>query len=109
MGLDAALDRFWEDADVRRLGIDAIQVVADNGPQGERRRIDDIRRDVFSVSKTVTSLAIGLLEADGALSLDDSVLAHLPGLAGTAAAGSEMITVGHLLRMTLRQRLPLAR
>jgi CubicO group peptidase (beta-lactamase class C family) len=28
------------------------------------------------------------------------VLAHLPGLASTAAAGSERITVGHLLRMT---------
>jgi hypothetical protein len=51
MGLDAALDRFWEAADARRLGIDAIQVVADNGPHGERRRIDDIRRDVFSVSR----------------------------------------------------------
>jgi CubicO group peptidase (beta-lactamase class C family) len=55
---------------------------------------------VFSVSKTVTSLAIGMLEGDGVLSLDDPVLAHLPGMADTAAAGSEMITVGHLLRMT---------
>jgi hypothetical protein len=59
MGLDAALDRFWEVADARRLGIDAIHVVADDGPHGERRRIDDIRRDVFSVSKTETSLVIG--------------------------------------------------
>lgn len=100
MDLDAALDRFWEDADARRLGIDAVQVVADDGPQGERRRIDDIRRDVFSVSKTVTSLAVGMLEDDGALSLDDPVLAHLPELADTAAAGSEKITLGHLLRMT---------
>ena len=100
MGLDAALDRFWEAADARRLGIDAVQVVADDGPHGERRRIDDIRRDVFSVSKTVTSLAVGMLEGDDALSLDDPVLAHLPELAGTAAAGSEAITVGHLLRMT---------
>jgi CubicO group peptidase (beta-lactamase class C family) len=100
MGLDAALDRFWEVADARRLGIDAIRVAADNGPRGERRRIDDIRRDVFSVSKTVTSLAVGMLEGDGALSLDDPVLVHLPELADTAAAGSEAITVGHLLRMT---------
>ncbi|MGD0067411.1 MAG: serine hydrolase domain-containing protein, partial [Streptosporangiaceae bacterium] len=52
------------------------------------------------MSKTVTSLAVGMLEGDGALSLDDPVLAHLPELAGTAAAGSERITVGHLLRMT---------
>jgi CubicO group peptidase (beta-lactamase class C family) len=94
------LDRFWEAADARRLGIDAIEVVADDGPGGERRRIGDIRRDVFSVSKTVTSLAVGMLEGDGALSLDDPVLAHLPELADTAAAGSERITVGHLLRMT---------
>ncbi len=79
MGLDAALDRFWEAADARRLGIDAVQVVAGNGPGGERRRIDDIRRDVFSVSKTVTSLAVGMLEGDGALSLDDPVLARSPG------------------------------
>src|SRR5512142_3051744 len=99
MTLDAALDRLWEAAVARRLGIDAIAVVADDSPGGERRRIDDIRRDVFSVSKTVTSLAGGMLEGDGALSLDDPVLAHLPGLAGTAA-GSEAITVGHLLRMT---------
>jgi CubicO group peptidase (beta-lactamase class C family) len=100
MGLDAALDRFWAAADAHRLGIDAVQVVADSGRDGERRRIDDIRRDVFSVSKTVTSLAIGMLEGEDALSLDDPVLAHLPALAGTAAAGSEAITVGHLLRMT---------
>ena len=100
MGLDAALDRFWEVAETRRLGIDSIQVVADDGRHGERRRIADIRRDVFSVSKTVTSLAIGMLETDGALNLDDPVLTHLPELADTAAPGSEKITVAHLLRMT---------
>jgi CubicO group peptidase (beta-lactamase class C family) len=100
MGLDAALDRFWEAAEAGGLGIDAVEVVADDGQHGVRRRIDDIRRDVFSVSKTVTSLAVGMLVGDGRLSLDDPVLAHLPELAGTAAAGSEAITVGHLLRMT---------
>jgi len=100
MGLDPALDRFREAADARRLGIDSIQVVVDDGPHGERRRIDDIRRDVYSVSKTVTSLAIGMLESDGALSLDDPVLTHLPGLADTAAAGTEKMTVRHLLSMT---------
>jgi CubicO group peptidase (beta-lactamase class C family) len=100
MGLDAALDRFWAGAEARRLGIDSIQVVADDGQHGERRRIADIRRDVFSVSKTVTSLAIGMLESDGALNLDDPVLTHLPELADTAAAGSEKMTVAHLLRMT---------
>ena len=88
MGLDAALDQFWEVAEARGLGIDAVQVVAGDASHGERRRIDDIRRDVFSVSKTVTSLAVGMLEGDGLLSLDDPVLAHLPELADTAAPGS---------------------
>jgi CubicO group peptidase (beta-lactamase class C family) len=48
---------------------------------------------VYSVSKTFTSLAIGLLEAEGALSLDDSVgdLLHLPNPNG--------LTVRHLLTM----------
>jgi CubicO group peptidase (beta-lactamase class C family) len=77
MGLDAALDRFWAAADARQLGVHTIEVVVDHGPHAERRRIDDIRRDVFSVSKTVTSLAIGMLEGDGVLTLDDPVLAHL--------------------------------
>jgi hypothetical protein len=38
MELDGALDQFWAAADARRLGIDAIQIVADNGLHGERRR-----------------------------------------------------------------------
>ena len=76
MGLDAALDGFWEAADAQRLGIDAIEVVADDGRHGERRRIDDIRRDVFSVSKTVTSLAVGLLEGEGALTYVLSRVVH---------------------------------
>jgi CubicO group peptidase (beta-lactamase class C family) len=41
-----------------------------------------------------------MLETDGALTLDDPVLKHLPELADTAAPGSKKITVGHLLRMT---------
>lgn len=100
MELDAALDRFCEAADDRLLGIEAIHAAVDDGPQVERRRTADIRRDVFSVSKTVTSLAIGMLVGEGALALDDSALTHLPELADTASPGSDAITIGHLLKMT---------
>lgn len=72
----------------------------DDGRGAERRWIDGIRRDVFSVSKTLTSLAIGMVEDDGLLTLDDPVLMHLPDLADTAAPGSELMTIRHLLRMT---------
>ncbi len=100
MRLDTALDRFSELADDRRLGIEGVHVLLDEGRSVERRWIDDIRRDAFSVSKTVTSLAIGMLEGDGLLSLDDSVLSHLPELADTMAPGAEAMTVRHLLCMT---------
>ncbi|MDQ2836402.1 MAG: beta-lactamase family protein [Actinomycetota bacterium] len=100
MELDAALDRFSESAVDRRLGIDGVQVLLDDGQSASRRWGDDIRRDVFSVSKTITSLAIGMLEEDGLLTLDDPVLKHLPELADTAAPGSDAMTVRHLLSMT---------
>jgi CubicO group peptidase (beta-lactamase class C family) len=108
MGLDATLDRFWEVAEDRRLGIDSIQVVADDGSHGECRRVADIRRDVFSVSKTVTSLAIGMLETDGALNLDDPVLTHLSELADTAAPRLREDHRRPPAPHDRRQRLPLA-
>jgi CubicO group peptidase (beta-lactamase class C family) len=100
VGLEAALDRFCETADDRRFGIEGVQVVLDDGRWAERRWIDDIRRDVYSVSKTLTSLAIGMVEDDGLLTIDDPVLMHLPDLADTAAPGSEAMTIRHLLGMT---------
>lgn len=60
----------------------------------------DVRRDVYSVSKTFTSLAVGLAEAEGRLGLEDTVCRHLPALARTAAEGAETITIRHLLTMT---------
>jgi hypothetical protein len=99
--LESALDRFCEVADDRRFGIEGVHVIGDGGRCAERRWIADIRRDVFSVSKTVTSLAVGMLAHDGLLTLDDPVLLHLPELADTAAPGSEAMTVGHLLSMTI--------
>jgi len=55
---------------------------------------------VFSVSKTFTSVAVGIARGEGLLDLDDPVLRHLPGLADTAAAGTATLTVRHLLSMT---------
>jgi CubicO group peptidase (beta-lactamase class C family) len=60
----------------------------------------DIRRDVFSVSKTFTSVAVGIAEGEGLLGLDDPLLLHLPGLAAVSAPGTEVITIRHLLTMS---------
>ena len=60
----------------------------------------DVRRDVFSVSKTFVSVAVGIAAAEGRLSLTDPLLSHLGHLAPTAAEGVESITIEQLLRMT---------
>lgn len=60
----------------------------------------DVRRDVFSVSKTFVSVAVGIAAAEGLLDLTDLLLSHLGHLAPAAAAGVESITVEQLLTMT---------
>ncbi|GAA2758899.1 serine hydrolase [Actinopolymorpha rutila] len=69
----------------------------------ERHWAADIRRDVFSVSKTFTSVAVGIASDEGLLEVDDPVLRHLPGLASAAGDGVEAVTIRHLLTMTSGQ------
>ena len=52
----------------------------------ERRLRSDDRVDVRSVSKTFTSVALGIAEAEGRLALDDPALKYYPELAGSARA-----------------------
>jgi len=61
-------------------------------------RSDD-RVHLWSASKTYTSLAIGLCQAEGRLALSDFVLDHFPAYRDRAAAGSEAIRVLDLLHM----------
>lgn len=55
------------------------------------------RFDTYSIGKAFTAAAVGLLEADGALSLDDRACRFLPEWAGDARRD---ITIRHLLTMT---------
>ncbi|MFF4172766.1 serine hydrolase domain-containing protein [Streptomyces sp. NPDC001744] len=56
----------------------------------------DTRFQLFSLTKSVTSVLVGIAREEGALGLDDQVVSHLPALAGSAYDGT---TVGHLLDM----------
>ncbi|MFD2793518.1 serine hydrolase domain-containing protein [Promicromonospora vindobonensis] len=58
----------------------------------------DTPQRMYSVSKTVTGLAVGLLAADGALGLDDPIPRHFPEL-GPVHPWLEATTVRHLLAM----------
>ena len=66
----------------------------------ERRLRSDDRVDVRSVSKTFTSVALGIAEAEGRLALDDPALKYYPELAGSAAPRLDQVTLRHLLMMT---------
>lgn|GEM_PF-1758104 len=61
----------------------------------------DVPQRMYSVSKTVTGLAVGMLAAEGALSLDDPVVRHFPDLVAEVPAHPwlEATTLRHMLAM----------
>jgi CubicO group peptidase (beta-lactamase class C family) len=84
----------------RDLALDGVHVASPGHPAVEHHWSPDERRDIFSASKSVTSMAIGIAAAEGLLALDDAVIAHLPQLGADAAPGVEHITIDHLLTMS---------
>jgi CubicO group peptidase (beta-lactamase class C family) len=98
--LAGAVERFREVVEVRQLALDGLHIWRRDGAELAWRWTPDERRDVYSASKTFTSVAIGLAEHEGLLSLDDPVLGHLPQFAGEAADGVAAMTLRHLLTMT---------
>jgi CubicO group peptidase (beta-lactamase class C family) len=84
----------------RGLGLEGIHVTRAGEAPVSFRWVSDDRREVYSVSKTFTSVAVGIARADGLLDLDDLALTHLPEFKNTAAEGVEELTIRHLLSMT---------
>ncbi len=54
---------------------------------------------MFSISKSVTALAVGCLEAEGKLSLDDKILKYFPEYAEGAHPWLQALTIRQMLRM----------
>ncbi len=57
------------------------------------------RRNIYSVSKTFTSLAIGMAEAEGKLSLESRALDFFPEFAAGASERHRAVTIRNLLQM----------
>jgi CubicO group peptidase (beta-lactamase class C family) len=94
------LDDFVRANHERALGAYGICVLRAGEPVQEHRFRSDERVNLYSVSKTFTSVALGIAEAEGRLTLDDRLLDHLPELRPIAAEGFEEVTLRHLLTMT---------
>jgi CubicO group peptidase (beta-lactamase class C family) len=94
------LDRFRLTNLERGLGIYGVHVYQEGQGAVEHRTRSDDRIHVWSVSKTFTSLAIGMCLDEGRLELSDTVASLFPHYQSLAAPGSDQITVRHLLQMS---------
>lgn len=84
----------------RSLGVRAIHVHRPGRPDVTHRFVDDTPESVFSVSKTVTALGVGIARAEGLLDLEDRVADLLPAPEGGFGREVGEIRVRHLLTMT---------
>lgn len=85
----------------RGWGVRAIHVHRAGRPEVSHRYVEDTAENVYSVSKTVTALAVGLAIEEGLLELEDLLVDHLGDDSGTALGrGVEQIRLRHLLTMT---------
>lgn len=66
----------------------------------EIRFAEDREHNLYSVSKTVTVLAIGIARDEGLLDVEDRLVDHLPAPEGGYGAGVEDVRIRHLMTMT---------
>jgi CubicO group peptidase (beta-lactamase class C family) len=95
-GFDAAALRRIA-ADARRRGSTCLVVARDGALVGEwnwQGVARDEPREVFSVTKSVTSTLVGIAQADGDLAIDDRAAAYVADWRGTDAG---VVTVRNLL------------
>src|SRR5699024_3758133 len=64
------------------------------------RFVEDTAENIYSVSKTVTALAVGIAAEEGLLDPEDLLSDHLPAPAGGYGTGIEQVRLRHLLTMT---------
>jgi CubicO group peptidase (beta-lactamase class C family) len=80
-----------------RLGAYGVHVLIGDDAATHRWRSDE-RENIYSVSKGVCALAMGMAVDEGIARLDDPVADYLPSL--ELGAGVEAVTLRHLLTMT---------
>ena len=82
------------------LGVRAIHLHRAGHEDLTHRFVEDTAENTYSVSKTVTALAVGIAAEEGLLDPEDRLCDHLPAPAGGYGAGIEQVRLRHLLTMT---------
>lgn len=91
------LDRFVSSVEAERLGAYGVHVLIGEDAAQHRWRSDD-RENIYSVSKGVCALVVGMAIDEGLLSLETTVFEMLPEM--QLGTGVDQVTVGHLLTMS---------
>ena len=84
----------------QHLGVRAVHVHRAGHPELSHRFADDTAENIYSVSKTVTALAVGIAAAEGLLDVEDLLVDHLPAPSGGYGEGIDQVRLRHLLTMT---------
>lgn len=84
----------------RSLAVRAVHVIRPGREDVVHRFVDDTAENVYSVSKTVTALGVGIARTEGLLDLEDRAVDHLPSPEGRYGEGVGDVTIRHLLTMT---------
>ena len=84
----------------QRLGVRALHLHREGHEELSHRFVEDTAENVYSVSKTVTALAVGIAQAEGLLDVEDLLVDHLPAPAGGYGHGVDGVRLRHLLTMT---------
>lgn len=85
----------------RGLGVRAIHVHREGRPEVSHRWYENTWENIYSVSKTVTALAVGIAIEEGLLDLEDHLTDVVPAPEGvTPGEGLDRIRLRHLITMT---------
>jgi CubicO group peptidase (beta-lactamase class C family) len=86
--------------DTQGLKVEGVIVLQHGKRIAEHRWIPEMPRNVFSVSKSFTSIAVGMAVDEGRLSLTDKVVDAFPDLVKAPSSRLKALTLEHLLTMT---------
>lgn len=84
----------------QHLGVRAVHLHRAGRPELSHRFAEDTAENIYSVSKTVTALAVGIAAHEGLLDVEDLLVDHLPAPSGGYGEGMERVRLRHLLTMT---------
>jgi CubicO group peptidase (beta-lactamase class C family) len=94
------INPYVDEINRRRLKVEGVIALQGGKKIAEYRWAPELPRIVFSVSKSFTSIAVGMAIDDGKLSLKDKVIGAFPSLIKNPGERLKALNLEHLLTMT---------